>query len=123
MVSQPTARPGDVRRWWIALTAVWLVGTALRLVAIFRQELWTDEAFTAWLVGRPIREQLIVTARDVHPPLYYLLVSGFSRLVGSSSEWVLRLPSAVAGSAALALAAKLFADRLRPAVALLASSL
>lgn len=38
---------------------------------------WSDEAFTLSLVRRPLFDILRLTARDVHPPLYYILLKLF----------------------------------------------
>ncbi|WP_160561684.1 hypothetical protein [Parablautia muri] len=37
-------------------------------------DLWYDEVFTMGLASRPFGELVSITARDVHPPLYYMLV-------------------------------------------------
>jgi hypothetical protein len=36
--------------------------------------LWSDELFTVYTVGRPIRDILAIVAQDIHPPLYYILL-------------------------------------------------
>ena len=38
---------------------------------------WSDEAFTLTLVRKPLFNVLRLTARDVHPPLYYVLLKLF----------------------------------------------
>src|SRR4051812_17374239 len=49
--------------------------------------LTSDEAFS-WIVASKGDPNLIVgiTARDVHPPAYYLLLSGWSRLFGTGES-------------------------------------
>lgn len=44
---------------------------------IFNHNIWTDEAFTLQLITGNFREIVVGTARDVHPPLYYI----FAKLV------------------------------------------
>jgi len=58
--------------------------------------LWIDELFTVHLIhhqgglGEVFRRALT----DTHPPFYYFLLYGWTRLAGLS-EWALRLPSAI----------------------------
>lgn len=46
--------------------------TILYISLIFNHNIWTDEAFTLQLLEQNITGILEGTARDVHPPLYYL---------------------------------------------------
>lgn len=43
----------------------------------FSSDIWYDELFTMGLAGRSLGELISMTARDVHPPLYYLIVKLF----------------------------------------------
>lgn len=79
----------------LAMSMLLAGGLFLRLWRI-EQALWYDEAFSAWLASLPIVALLKATLNDVHPPLYYLLLAGWSHLFGSS-ELSLRLPSLLAG--------------------------
>jgi hypothetical protein len=99
------------------------LGILLRFLFYGTGDLWTDEAFTALLTRRPVAEILRVTALDVHPPLFYLIVKGLLVVTGGASEWVLRLPSVLASCLTLLLAGKWFQKRLRPAGALVATAL
>jgi 4-amino-4-deoxy-L-arabinose transferase-like glycosyltransferase len=66
---------------------------------------WGDEAFTGVQVRKPFFAMLDVVRKDSHPPLLYLLQS----IIGafSTSPGALRLVSALAGTAAVPLAAAL----------------
>lgn len=97
---------------------------ALSIHSIQQDSLWLDEGWSAWVVydgsgpANDWRDALRTTvsslrnaldrvqADDVHPPLYYLLLDGWTLLMGDS-EFVLRLPSFFAGIIALALTAAL----------------
>lgn len=82
------------------------LGAVLRLIGLGSQDLWYDEAFTAWLAGLDWPDMLVATAGDVHPPLWYAL----SRLVALTlgrSEIALRLPAALLSILGLWLAWKL----------------
>lgn len=43
----------------------------------FSIDIWYDELFTMEFVKRPVGEMLGLAARDVHPPLYYMIVNFF----------------------------------------------
>ncbi|MDA0245495.1 MAG: glycosyltransferase family 39 protein [Chloroflexi bacterium] len=73
-----------------------LLATAVRFHALGRQSFWNDEGNTARLSERSVRLILEGTASDIHPPLYYLVLSGWQKLVGTS-EFALRSFSAFAG--------------------------
>ena len=70
------------------------LAASLQFWALDAQSLWYDEGFSAWLAQRPLGEIVARTAADIHPPLYYLLLHGWIGLFGTS-EWSLRLPSAM----------------------------
>lgn len=85
------------RHRWDVL-ALTLLGAALRLWQIGAKGLWYDEAATA-LMARASAGEIIQfhwRAAFEHPPLWVLLMAGWSRLFGQS-EAALRLPSALAG--------------------------
>ncbi len=53
----------------------------VRSVALsFSIDIWYDELFTMEFVKRPVSEMLGLAARDVHPPLYYMIVRFFVAL-------------------------------------------
>ena len=81
-------------KYWL----IWLLllGLLLRLFQISEWSLWHDEAITVLLAQKPIRELIPITAADVHPPLYYLLVKPFLWL--GKNELLARLPSALWGA-------------------------
>jgi len=91
-------------RWW-PLAALTLLAAVLRLATLDVQSFWLDEAFTPVNVLRP---SLITTLRAIPhtentPPLWYVIVWAFSRVLGTG-EVALRLPSALAGIAAVPVA-------------------
>jgi hypothetical protein len=57
----------------------------LRLYGLGRQSLWYDEAVSAFLAARPVIDLVARTARDIHPPGYYLLLHFWVGLVGQSA--------------------------------------
>ena len=76
------------------------LGAMLRLATLNRQSLWLDEGFSYWIARRPWMDLVAyLPAHDIHPPLYYLVLQPMIALGGS--EWLLRLPSALAGIASI----------------------
>jgi hypothetical protein len=87
-----------------------LAGFALRLYKLGGESLWYDETVSVYLATEPLVELIGHTARDIHPPGYYLMLyawrvlrldSNFSMLgqasISISSWWrsPMRLPNAV----------------------------
>lgn len=54
----------------------------LHFVRLFDNNFWADEAFTINLVHSNIFNIIKITAADVHPPLYYLIVKLFCEIFG-----------------------------------------
>lgn len=84
------------RLLWLAVA----VGAALRLIALGHKSLWLDEVVTLRIASSSV-SAIINHPWDPHPPLYYLLMHYWVRL--GQSECILRLPSALAGVAAIPL--------------------
>jgi 4-amino-4-deoxy-L-arabinose transferase-like glycosyltransferase len=74
----------------------------ITLYNLRQDSLWNDEAWTAWAVrSLYIHDTLERVRGDVHPPLYFLVLSGLGRLTGDS-VLALRWPSALFGLIGLA---------------------
>lgn len=43
--------------------------------------IWFDETFTIGLIQHSYKELIYLTGRDVHPPLYYILLKGFTESI------------------------------------------
>lgn len=116
-ISTPTAPASSsagalgARREWVrpgylqGILLVSLLGLAMRGLALDFVPLWSDEAFMAVLMRRSLPAIIDVVHNDNHPPLQYLLVRA-ATLLGDTPFW-LRLPSVIAGTAAVPLAAAL----------------
>jgi len=61
-----------------------LIAFALRLYRLGAQSLWYDEGVSLLLAGKRVPDLIAHTARDIHPPLYYLLLRGWTTLAGRS---------------------------------------
>ena len=71
------------RRQWL-LVAILLLGAGLRLVRLGTGSLWYDETVSVHLAAKSPAALIAHTAGDIHPPGYYLLLHGWTRLAGSS---------------------------------------
>ena len=104
------------------LGGIVVFGAALRLYGLGEQSLWSDEIASVFLAGSSLPESLARVQLDVHPPLYFYLLSLWSAAFGTS-EIALRLPSALAGTLAIALVfrvgSRLFGSRAGLAAAVL----
>lgn len=93
--------------WWLVG-----VGALLRLATLGRQSIWLDEAVSYWTVNRPFGELLAYLSGGFRT-LYFLLLYPMAALGGD--EWMLRLPSALAGIASIflvwAIGRELFDER------------
>lgn len=99
------------RRLLPVVAIVLLIATGARLYRIDAQSLWNDEGNSLRLAERSPSDLIDATARDIHPPGYYLTLKAWIALAGTS-ELALRLPSAFAGvlmvAAVIALGRRLF---------------
>jgi hypothetical protein len=90
----------------IGLSLIILLGFAVRLYKLGEQSLWYDETVSAFLAGQAPLELIGHTARDIHPPAYYLLLHYWASLTGSS-EFALAFFSVIFGVLLIALTARL----------------
>ncbi|MCS7178446.1 MAG: glycosyltransferase family 39 protein [Anaerolineae bacterium] len=89
------------------LVSCLLFAFTLRAGGLDRWSLWYDEAYCWWVASRvPLREMLVLSAREVIPPLYYLLLRAWIPLAGAT-EFALRWPSVLLGVLTVACAGRL----------------
>ncbi|GAB4571524.1 MAG: hypothetical protein Kow0077_08400 [Anaerolineae bacterium] len=84
------------------MVALLLAAAGLRFYRIDAQSLWNDEGASYAMTQRTMEAIVTNAAADIHPPGYYLLLRGWTRLAGTS-ELALRLPSAFASIMTMAL--------------------
>jgi len=90
-------------RHTVGLAAVLVVAAALRLYALGRESLWMDEVYSVTDAVRFTTVELLTVLPVVknHGPAYYVLLRGWIGVAGLS-EAMLRLPTALAGIATVA---------------------
>lgn len=80
---------------WRVLVGVYaIVLFAVNAINVPNNVFWCDEAFSANLSVMSVKEMLVATAADVHPPLYYFLIMGATRIFGTSG-YVYRIVSLI----------------------------
>lgn len=77
------------------LLAIVALAAGLRFAGIGSESLWLDEATSLILAQNPPAQIVALTAEDIHPPLYYLLLRAW--LVFGTGEAAMRSLSAVIG--------------------------
>lgn len=87
---------------WLYLSLVVVIGAIARLLSITKADIWHDEGYTMMLITHAPLDIIERTARDVHPPLYYLAAHIWQSIFGMS-ELAVRSLSAVFGLATIAL--------------------
>lgn len=112
MSSAPTAEAAIAPRSapavgtaWLGAAAVFALHLAVKVPGLAGASLWLDEAFAVHVAQRDFAGILRASQADTTPPVYYLLLAGFERVLGTG-EAAARLPSALASALA---AAALFA--------------
>lgn len=78
------------------LSVIIVLGAWLRLATLDYREVWYDEAYSGLLVRQSWPDMFALIRADVHPPVYYVILKSWVAVAGSS-DFALRLPSAVAG--------------------------
>ena len=87
---------------YLVLSLLSLLALGLRLIRLSYQPLWWDEGWSLYFATTGIRNMLELTAVDIHPPLYYLLLHFWIRLFGPGVVSV-RLLSVLVGTATVPL--------------------
>lgn len=94
-------RPLMRKLWWLIPVVAFMVAGLLFSYNIGKGSIWFDEAFSTTLIQFSPLELIRLTALDVHPPLYYLVLQVWAELFGTS-EAAVRSLSAICMIAAMA---------------------
>jgi 4-amino-4-deoxy-L-arabinose transferase-like glycosyltransferase len=79
-----------------------LVALGLRLASLTLQPLWWDEGWSVYFATTDLGSLFKLTAVDIHPPLYYMLLHLWIEFLGSSA-FSIKLLSALIGTATVPL--------------------
>jgi uncharacterized membrane protein len=82
------------------LALILLAGFMLRLVPVFSESYWLDEAITANALRMPLREMTGNRLANQHSPFYFVMLHPWASIFGNN-EAALRMPSVLAALAAL----------------------
>lgn len=63
-----------------------LLGFGLRLNQLSLQPLWGDEGWSLYFAGLRVPQLVALTASDIHPPLYYLLLKLWLAITGTGAD-------------------------------------
>jgi uncharacterized membrane protein len=80
--------------FWLLVALV--VAFALRVALLDAQSLWNDEGTSVALSSLSLEAIIVGAARDIHPPLYYLLLHFWMPFAGQT-EFAVRFLSVIAG--------------------------
>lgn len=83
------------------------LGVVLRLGRLAWQPLWADEGYSVYFATEAVPRLLWLTAHDIHPPLYYLLLQQWIKVWTTPDPVLLRLFSILLAIPALCLGAAL----------------
>ena len=86
------------RLWgpWAVTAIVLLIAAEARFVGLGHRSIWFDEAYSVYVARHTTKDILVLLPySDTHPPVYYALLGGWTRLFGSTE-------TAVRGLSALA---------------------
>ena len=78
------------------LLAIIALSAIVRLIFVARASIWHDEGYTMMLIKHDVVGIIERTARDVHPPLYYLVAHAWQFIAGDS-EFAIRGLSVIFG--------------------------
>ncbi|MBP7741019.1 hypothetical protein KA089_02480 [Candidatus Woesebacteria bacterium] len=84
--------------YWLFFFLIFVIGLAIRVIAIVRQPLWLDEQYSLFFSQSLSSMQFFVSTPDIHPGLYYFfvkLVVPFSSMIPVLRVFTALLPSMI----------------------------
>jgi uncharacterized membrane protein len=89
------------RYFTVTLLLVTLGAMTISLMIGLQQSVWFDEAYSVFLAKQPVLSLIHLTSVDAHPPLYYLLLKGWSGIFGWSEAALRGFSVAAMGGAVI----------------------
>ena len=115
--------PGNQRPGRLAILTLTLAAAILRISFLDSKSFWLDEGITAQTVTLPFNVLLkVILGGRTNMSLYYLLLHGWTSVAGSS-EFIIRLPSALFDAATVPLVYRLGTELSNRRVGLMAAVL
>jgi uncharacterized membrane protein len=97
------SKPGEssfIDRPFVPILIIMIIGALLRFYKLSNPSIWLDEGHMVWIGLKPLHEIIpFVNVYELHPPLYYLFMHFWLKL--GTSEFIIRLPSVLAGIAGI----------------------
>lgn len=126
-LSRSYAAQPDDDKWLTRGNLIWVlialaVGFFARVNELGAQSLWNDEGTSVALARTSISAIVNAAARDIHPPLYYILLSGWIQFAGIS-EFAIRFLSVFAGVLVIAVTFRIAREFFDQEVAVIAALL
>lgn len=90
------------KNWIIVFLLILFLSIVVRIYGLERSSIWHDEGFSVMLSSNGLKEIWLLSAKDVHPPFYYLLLSIWRAFFGDS-VFALRSLSLLSGVVVVAL--------------------
>lgn len=87
-------------RHWIVLVAILVLGLFLRTYCLTCESVWLDEGYSVLWAKQPPAEMIEAVSKDVHPPLYFLVLHYWIALFGEA-EFTIRFLSVMFGFLAI----------------------
>lgn len=103
-MSAVEATPAIEERIVRACLVLVLVGLALRIAFLLREDLWFDEVWSVHTCRQPWESMLAALMQDNHPDAYHAGAKAFCELLGGPAKLTMRLFSLLWGVATIALA-------------------
>lgn len=134
MISRPLSRLAWAYRaqardleWLSVRNILWLlaaftVGFFVRVNGLAAQSLWNDEGTSVALAQTNVGAILSAASQDIHPPLYYILLSGWIKAAGIS-EFSIRFLSVIAGVLVIAVTFRIAREFFKQNIAVMAAVL
>lgn len=113
-------------RYWVPVLAATAIGITLRAIIIYNGSIWADEGTFLNVVAAPTTSEMIAFLKyhESHPPLFYLVMRGWSYIADGRDSVLMILPIVLGGlivPAAFVAGRELFSEKVGMIAAFLAA--
>lgn len=78
----------DSNKVFICCCIITIVGLMCQIYFSFSNDIWLDEAFSLKMIKHSYKEMVLLTAQDVHPPLYYIILKAVVDIINGVFPWI-----------------------------------